>query len=219
MNRLSDCYFMPNKKFFSYIMAKTSYIQWDDYDVRFVLDQHNELDFHSASSLQQQSNDRHVAPLGHIILILSETIFTFPLNAAYLMEKQQIPTIQSLIWPVLIGQLHLQLSDLPYLECDICWLYLQLSDFLTLNVAFVDYSTTEWSPLSRMWHLLTILQLSDLPYLECDICWLFFYNWVISLTLNVTFDLLTVHLQLSDLPYLKCDIYWLFIYNWVISLI
>jgi hypothetical protein len=170
MNRLSDCYFMPNKKFFSYIMAKTSYIQWDDYDVRFVLDQHNELDFHSASSLQQQSNDRHVAPLGHIILILSQTIFTFPLNAAYLMEKQQIPTIQSLIWPVLIGQLHLQLSDLPYLECDICWLYLQLSDFLTLNVTFVDYSTTEWSPLSWMWHLLTILlQLSDLPYLECDI--------------------------------------------------
>jgi hypothetical protein len=75
MNRLSDCYFMPNEKLFSYIMAKTSYIQWDDHDVRFVLDQHNELDFHSANSLQQQSNDRHVAPLGHIILILSQPIF------------------------------------------------------------------------------------------------------------------------------------------------
>jgi hypothetical protein len=33
----------------------------------FVLDQHAELDFHSASSLKQQSADRHVAPLGHII--------------------------------------------------------------------------------------------------------------------------------------------------------
>jgi hypothetical protein len=67
MNRLSDCYFMPNEKLFSYIMAKTSYIQWDDHDVHFVLDQHNELDFHNANSLQQQSNDRHVAPLGHIL--------------------------------------------------------------------------------------------------------------------------------------------------------
>jgi hypothetical protein len=34
-----------------------------------------ELDFHSASSLKQQSADRHVAPLGHIILIPSQPIF------------------------------------------------------------------------------------------------------------------------------------------------
>jgi hypothetical protein len=46
--------------------------QWDDDDdVRFVLDQHTELDFYSASSLKQQSLDRHVASLGHIILIPS----------------------------------------------------------------------------------------------------------------------------------------------------
>jgi hypothetical protein len=45
--------------------------QWDDDKVRFVLDQHAELDFYSASSLNQQSADRHVAPLGHIILIPS----------------------------------------------------------------------------------------------------------------------------------------------------
>jgi hypothetical protein len=43
--------------------------------VRFVLDQHAELDFYSASSLKQQSADRHVAPLGHIILILSQPVF------------------------------------------------------------------------------------------------------------------------------------------------
>jgi hypothetical protein len=35
------------------------------YDVRFVLDQHADLDFYSASSLKQQSADRHVTPLGH----------------------------------------------------------------------------------------------------------------------------------------------------------
>jgi hypothetical protein len=39
--------------------------QWDDDEVRFVLDQHTELDFYSASSLKQQSADRHLAPLGH----------------------------------------------------------------------------------------------------------------------------------------------------------
>ena len=46
--------------------------QWDDDEVHFVLDQHAELDFYSASSLKQQSADRHIAPLGHIILILSQ---------------------------------------------------------------------------------------------------------------------------------------------------
>jgi hypothetical protein len=45
-----------------------SHFQWDDDDeVRFVLDQHAELDFYSASSLKQQFAVRHVAPLGHII--------------------------------------------------------------------------------------------------------------------------------------------------------
>ena len=34
--------------------------QWeDDGDVRFVLDQHGELDFYSASSLKQHSAGRH----------------------------------------------------------------------------------------------------------------------------------------------------------------
>jgi hypothetical protein len=41
----------------------------------FVLDQHAELDFNSASSLKQQSSGRHVAPLGHIILIPSQPVF------------------------------------------------------------------------------------------------------------------------------------------------
>ena len=50
--------------------------KWNDDEVRFVLDQHADLDFYSASSLKQQSADRHVAPLGHIILILSQPVFT-----------------------------------------------------------------------------------------------------------------------------------------------
>ena len=41
-----------------------------------VLDEHTELDFYSASSLKQQSTERHVALLGHIILIPSQPIFS-----------------------------------------------------------------------------------------------------------------------------------------------
>jgi hypothetical protein len=48
--------------------------QWDDDEVCFVLDQHAELDFYGASSLKQQSAGRHVTPLWHIILILSQPV-------------------------------------------------------------------------------------------------------------------------------------------------
>ena len=48
--------------------------QWDDDDVRFVLDQNAELDFYSASSLKQQSAGKNVTPFGHIILIPSPPI-------------------------------------------------------------------------------------------------------------------------------------------------
>jgi hypothetical protein len=52
--------------------------QWEDDEIRYVLDQHNELDFYSASSLKQQSANRHVGPLGHIILIPSRSVIIHP---------------------------------------------------------------------------------------------------------------------------------------------
>ena len=58
-------------------MAKTSNFQSDDDEVRFDIDQH--VDFYSASSLQQQSADRHVVPLWNFILIPSQPVFAlFP---------------------------------------------------------------------------------------------------------------------------------------------
>jgi hypothetical protein len=54
---VSDC-LMPTQQFFNYIMARTSYFQWDVDEVHFVLDQHTKLDFYSASSFKQQSVDR-----------------------------------------------------------------------------------------------------------------------------------------------------------------
>ena len=66
---------MPNQQFFNYIMARTSYFPWDDDEVHFFLDQQAEFDFYSARSLKQQSTGRHVAPLGHIILIPIQPAF------------------------------------------------------------------------------------------------------------------------------------------------
>ena len=65
-------------------MARTGLVQqgnlqWDDDEVRFVLDQHAELDFYSANSLKQQSACRHVAPLGHIIPIPNQSDFALTL--------------------------------------------------------------------------------------------------------------------------------------------
>jgi hypothetical protein len=55
---------MPIQQFVSYIMARTNYFQWDDDDeVHFALDQHAELGFYIASSLKQESADRHGTPL------------------------------------------------------------------------------------------------------------------------------------------------------------
>ena len=59
----------PNEQFYSYIMARTVHIREEDNDARFVLDKHVKLNFYSTSSLKQQSATRHVASLGHIILI------------------------------------------------------------------------------------------------------------------------------------------------------
>ena len=51
------------------------YVQCNGYEVRIVLDQHALLDCYRASSLKQQTADRHVAPAGHIILIPSQPVF------------------------------------------------------------------------------------------------------------------------------------------------
>ena len=78
---------------FSLLAPETFYCQWDDDEVRFVQDQHADLDFYSASSLKQLSAGRHVALYGHIILIPPNQSLPFLLNAACLAEKQQKPML------------------------------------------------------------------------------------------------------------------------------
>ena len=48
---------------------------WSDDDICFVLEQHAELDFYSASSLKQPPVNILVVLLGHIILIHSQPVF------------------------------------------------------------------------------------------------------------------------------------------------
>jgi hypothetical protein len=72
---VSDCCLTPFQQFSAISLREQVDFQWDYDDVRFVLDQHTELDFYSASSLKQQSANRHVAPLGHTILIPNQPVF------------------------------------------------------------------------------------------------------------------------------------------------
>jgi hypothetical protein len=73
---VSDCCLIPTQQFFSYIMRVQVNCQWDDYEARLLLNQHAQLDIvYSASSLRQQSADRHVALLGHTIVIPSQPTF------------------------------------------------------------------------------------------------------------------------------------------------
>jgi hypothetical protein len=81
--------------------------QWDYDEVRFVLDQHAELDFNSARSQYRiKSTGKHVASLAHIyiyypdhthIYILSwfpaNQSLLFLLKAAHLAGKQHIPIL------------------------------------------------------------------------------------------------------------------------------
>ena len=66
---------MPTQQLFSYISAKASYIQLNEDDILFVLDQHTQFDRYSASSLYKSPLMRNVASPGYIILFPSQHVF------------------------------------------------------------------------------------------------------------------------------------------------
>jgi hypothetical protein len=77
-NRRLGLWFMvlsANTAIFQLHHGENKLIWNDDDEGRLVLDPHVKLNFHSSSSLKQQSADRHVAPLGYIILIPSQPVF------------------------------------------------------------------------------------------------------------------------------------------------
>jgi hypothetical protein len=65
-------------------MSNFAAISWrerDENDIRFILlDEHTELNLCSAKSLKQHSSGRHVAQLGHFILVLSQPVFALEAN-------------------------------------------------------------------------------------------------------------------------------------------
>jgi hypothetical protein len=78
---VSGCCLKPTQHFSAISWREQVNFQWNDDEFRFVLDQHAELDIHSASSLKQHSAGRHVVPLGHIILILIPDSLNDPIGA------------------------------------------------------------------------------------------------------------------------------------------
>jgi len=79
---MTDCYLMPNEQFFSYIMARTSYILF------------HEMVMISTLSQLTQCTGRPGAPLGQIILNPSQPVFALSPKCCLLRgEKQQIPIL------------------------------------------------------------------------------------------------------------------------------
>ena len=61
---MGDCCLTPNQNFSTISWREQVNYQRDDDEIRLVLDQHADMDVHSASSPKQQSADRYVASLG-----------------------------------------------------------------------------------------------------------------------------------------------------------
>jgi hypothetical protein len=72
-------------------MIRTSYLQWSDEEVRFVLELHTDLDLYIDSSLKQQSADRNVAPSDTFSWFRANLSLFFLFYPGRLAQKQQIP--------------------------------------------------------------------------------------------------------------------------------
>lgn len=62
-------------QFDSYISATASYIQLNEDDILFVLDQHTQFDRYSGSSLNKSPRVTNIASPRHIILFPSQPVF------------------------------------------------------------------------------------------------------------------------------------------------
>ena len=93
----SDYPFGIFKLFLSISWQEQITFRWDE--VHFVLKKHDDLDFHWAYSLKQQSMDRHIAPLGHIILNPSPPVFALTPSCCVLYSRKTANTKFLVTWP------------------------------------------------------------------------------------------------------------------------
>jgi len=99
---VSDCCLMPNEQIFRYIMARTSYIRWEDDAVSLVTC--------LVASPKQQSVCRHVAPLRHIYIIPSQPIFALTPKCCVLSEA----VVNTKFYSVWFDPTGARTHDLPY---------------------------------------------------------------------------------------------------------
>ena len=85
--------FKAKSAIFQLFHGENKFFQLNDDDVLFVLDQHAELAFYSASSLKQQSGERKSLYSDTLFWFRANQSLPFLLNAACLVEKQQIPIL------------------------------------------------------------------------------------------------------------------------------
>ena len=86
----------PTQHLFSYISREQVIFQWDDDEVRFVLDQHAELDLYSATSSHWNNMSLHLDTLFWFRAIKPLLLL---LITVCLAKKKQIPLVFGLIQP------------------------------------------------------------------------------------------------------------------------
>ena len=129
---MSDCCLHQFNNFSAISWREQVNFQWDDYEVHFVQDQHTELDFYSASSLNQKSAGRHVHPLGHIILIPSQPVFALSpsccmlsgkaTNTDFIVVGLTRPGLKSTIYDTLGEHANHYATDAVKYQLNICYL-------------------------------------------------------------------------------------------------
>ena len=72
-------------------MIRTSYFQWSDEEVRFILELHTDLDLYRDTTLKQQSMDRHVAPSDTFSWFWANQSLFFLFNPGRLAQRHQLP--------------------------------------------------------------------------------------------------------------------------------
>ena len=109
--------------------------------------------------------DRHAAPLGHIILILSEPVFFLTPNIASLSEKQLIQIIQFLVRPDMGSRPQSTTLKVSIGATMVCYILIKYTLMYELTQCF-SMSFTKWRfDLDNLMTISTIFHLSCLSFL------------------------------------------------------
>jgi hypothetical protein len=134
---------------------------WDDGEVRFILS----WIFYSASWLKQQSVDRHVASLGHIILITSQPVFV--LTPYHLMLRGEAANTNFIVFGV----------TRPGLEPTIYCTLSEHANHCTTDTITTDYISCTFIVDLNFFSLWSLI-------LSVSLIWLSYWKLLVSVTSN-----------------------------------